>query len=78
MKITELWIADIFDYYFEAPYLVGVYSTEQQAWDAISIVINRCMEKDPGGHPESRFNSWVTPVQLNGFTPACIDWLGYA
>ena len=74
--MTELWIADIFDYFFEAPYLVGVYSTEQQAWDAISIVINRCMEKESCLRPDQRFETWVTPVQLNGFTPACMQWMG--
>ena len=73
---TELWVADIFDYFFEAPYLVGVYTTEQQAWDAISIVVNQCMSKDPGLSPDQRFSSTVTPIQLNGFTPACMDWLG--
>jgi hypothetical protein len=72
----ELWIADIFDYSFEAPYLIGVYATEQQAWDAIRIVIDRSLEKGASTMGEERFHPTVTPVQLNGFAPACMDWLG--
>lgn len=72
----EIWIADIFDYNFEVPFLVGVYSTEQQAMDAIHIVIDQVLQRDPKTNPEQRFHYYVAPVQLNGFTPACMDWLG--
>lgn len=72
----EVWIADIFDYSFEVPYIVGVYATEEQAWAAIRIVIDRSLEKEASTMGEERFNPTVTPVMLNSFTPACMDWLG--
>ena len=70
----ELWVADVFDYSGETPFLVGVYDTEEKAWEAIQIVINRILEKSPKTNVEARFVRYVTPVQLNGFTPACMDW----
>lgn len=73
----EVWIADIFDYSFEAPYLVGVYTTEEQAWDAIRIIIDQALAKGASTMGEDRFSPTVTPVMLNSFAPACMEWLGY-
>ena len=77
--MIELWVAEIFDYTYEVPYLVGIFATEQQALDAVGIVIARVAEKE-NEEPddlEERFVPNVVPVQLNTFAPACMDWLGY-
>lgn len=70
----ELYIADVFDYSGERPFVVGVYDDEDSAWEAIRIVLERIKEKNPDANLESRFDCFVTPVQMNGFTPACMDW----
>ena len=70
----DLYIADVFDYFGERPFIVGVYDTEQKAWDAIQVVMDRIKEIKPDTPIESRFVAYVTEVQLNGFTPACMDW----
>lgn len=69
----EVYVADVFDYTCEMPFVVGVYDTEEKAWDAIRIVLDRVVEKNPKTNVEARFVCYVTPVQLNGFTPACMD-----
>ena len=69
----ELYIAEVFDYCAERPYLVGVYNSEEKATAAIDILIGQVLENNPGTNPESRFNVYVTPVQLNGFTPASME-----
>ena len=70
----ELYVADIFDYSGERPFIVGVYDTEQKAWDAIEIVIKEVLRINPNTNIEARFCTYVTPIQLNGFAPACMDW----
>ena len=72
--MLELWIADIFDYSGERPFIVGVYESEDLAYAAIEIVLNQIKEKNPKTNIAARFVSYVTPVQLNGFSPACMDW----
>lgn len=70
----DLYIADIFDYSGETPFIVGVYDTEEKAWDAIDIVLKQVKKKNPDTNMEARFVCYVTKVQLNGFAPACMDW----
>ena len=50
----EIWVADIFDYSGETPFLVGVYDSEEKAWAAIDIVINRILEINPKTNVEAR------------------------
>ena len=71
----DLWIAEIFDYSFEIPMLVGVFDTEQKASDAIGIVLRRHRENNPNVE-EGRFVQTITPTQVNGFCPAVMDFLG--
>lgn len=70
----ELFVADVFDYSGERPFIVGVYDTEQKAWDAIDIVIKQIVGVNPKTDVEARFQTYVTPIQLNGFSPACMEW----
>lgn len=70
----EVWIADMFDYSSEAPFIVGVYDSEEKAWAAIQIVIDRILEVNPKTNINARFVRYVTPVQINSFAPACVDW----
>lgn len=70
----EVWIADVFDYSGETPFLVGVFDSEQGAWDAIDVVINNMIAINPGINVDARFVRYVTPVKINDFTPACMDW----
>ena len=73
----EIFVADVFDYSGEKPFIVGVYDTEQKAWDAIDIVMKRIAEINPGTNIEARFSPFVTPIQLNSFSPACMEWCCY-
>lgn len=70
----ELFVADVFDYSGERPFIVGVYDTEEKAWDAIDIVIKQIVGVNPKTDTEARFHAYVTPIQLNGFSPACMEW----
>lgn len=72
----EFFIAELFDYFFEIPMIVGVFTTEEQASDAIDIVVEQLKRKDPRRVPDSRFVPTITPVTVNGFTPAVMDFLG--
>ena len=72
----ELFVAEVFDYWWETPLIVGVYMTESDARAAIDIVLNRVRELDPSIDADRRFVETITPVTLNGFTPACLDYLG--
>lgn len=71
----ELWTAEIFDYSFETPMLIGVYDTEEKAWDAVNIVLAQHKKRNPDVSDE-RFTIFVGPVQLNGFCPGVMDFLG--
>lgn len=71
----ELWSAEIYDYSYETPFLVGVYDTEQKARDAADIVLARYRERNPNV-PEDRFVPYVGPIQLNGFCSGIMDFLG--
>lgn len=72
----DLFIAELYDYSYGAPMLVGIYDSEDKAQQAIAIVLRRHREKDPDC-PETRFVQIITPVQLNGFCPAVMDNLGW-
>lgn len=72
----DVYIADIFDYFGERPFVVGVFDSEENAWAAIDIVIKQMGKVGDSRHtdPEGRFVPYVTKVQINGFTPACMEW----
>ena len=72
----DLYVAELFDYDWEKPMLVGIYDSEDKAEKAIAIVLRRYREKEPD-YQGSRFVQMVTTVQLNGFCPEAIDHLGW-
>ena len=72
----DLFVAELYDYSYSEPMLVGIYDSEDKAGEAIGIVLRQYQKKAPND-PEERFVSIITCVQLNGFCPAVMDNLGW-
>lgn len=71
----DLWVAELYDYSYESPFIVGIYDTAQKAADAVDIIRKRHLERNPDV-PDSRFVPCITQIQLNGFCPGIMDFLG--
>lgn len=72
----DLYIAELYDYNYSAPMLVGIYDSEDKADKALAIVLRQYRQKYPDC-PSGRFVQIINPVQLNGFCPAVMDALGW-
>ena len=71
----EVYVACIFDYFYEQSFLVGVFTTEAQAEDAVNIVIEQKKHTDPELCPEGRFSIDIFETKLDGFNTTLIDYL---
>ena len=71
-----LYIAELWDYFYDMSCVVGAYTTMQKAEDAIDLIIRWAKKRDPGNVPESRFDWQITPVPVNMFTEAVTEWIG--
>ena len=72
----DIFVAEIYDYSYSVPMMVGLYDTEEKAMDAIQIVVDRCRNSKSKNFPEGRFLPSINRVPMNGFAPAIMDWLG--
>ena len=75
--MIELFAAELYDYSYDVPTLIGIYQTEELAQEAIDIVVARVSEKNPGIDPDARWVPFITPLQVNSFSPAMAEMFGY-
>ena len=71
----DMWAAELYDYDYCAPFLVGIYSTAENAERGIKIIMDKLKNNGKQEFQEGRFIPSVTLVKADCFTPAIIDLL---
>lgn len=71
----EYYLAELYDYTYGVPFLIGVYTTEDGAQTAIDIIIKQLKEKGTQDYLEGRFVPIISTIILNGFTEYAMDLL---
>lgn len=64
MTVYAAWVMDLF---CGMDTLIGIFDTEEKAQQAIEIVLKQAAEARPDATPDSRFDYYWAPMDINSF-----------